>query len=96
MRPAPIGGVPCVGIFLRDLAHTYASFGENSERPGRQARPEFDPSTSRLPAMSSVPLRHWWGQNIFRDFKEGGYTIQQCMYFLCMSNITPLKILLFK
>ena len=33
---------------------------EISERPGRQARPGIEPRTSRLPVLSSEPLRHWW------------------------------------
>ena len=34
---------------------------ESSERLGRQARPEIEPDTSRRPALSAEPLRHWWG-----------------------------------
>ena len=34
---------------------------ENSERLGRQKRLEIEPGTSRLPALSPEPLRHWWG-----------------------------------
>ena len=49
-----------------DLARIYASLGkkttENSGHLHRQARPEIEPGTSRLPALSADPLRHWWGQ----------------------------------
>ena len=34
---------------------------ENSERLGRKARPGIETGTSRLPALSAEPLRHWWG-----------------------------------
>ena len=35
---------------------------ENSEELGRQAQLLIEPETSRLPALSADPLRHWWHQ----------------------------------
>ena len=34
---------------------------EISEGLGRQLRPGIELDTSRLPALSTEPLRHWWG-----------------------------------
>ena len=60
--PGTIGGVPSVVVFLRDpsLVFTWVSekTTDNSDRLGRQARPGFEPGTSRLPVLSvtTVPL----------------------------------------
>ena len=55
MGPKPIGGMPSVGIFLRDPSQYLRKFRtENSERLGRQARLGFEPGTSRLPVLSAT------------------------------------------
>ena len=46
-----MGGMPSVGVFLRDsivFTGVPEKITENPERLGRQARPEFEPDTSRL------------------------------------------------
>ena len=54
--PWPAGGLPFVGVFLRDPSPHLREFRkkttENSEQLGRQARPGFEPGTSRLPVLS--------------------------------------------
>ena len=51
--PRRVGGMPSVGVFLRDPSPYLREFrrktAENSERLGRQARPSIEPGTSRLP-----------------------------------------------
>ena len=55
-------------VFLRDPTPYFPEFRrkttENSERLCRQVRPGFKLGTSRLPALSAVPLRHWWGTSV--------------------------------
>ena len=41
------------------LARIYMSFGEN-HRKDRQARPEIEPGTSRLPVLKAELLSYWW------------------------------------
>ena len=41
---------------------------ENSKRLGQQAQPGIESGTSRLPALSVEPLRHWWG-NILTELR---------------------------
>ena len=36
---------------------------ENSERLGRQARPEIKPGTSHLPVLSAELLGRWWSES---------------------------------
>ena len=52
-------------VFLRDPSPYLREFRrkitENSKQLGRQARPEIEPGTSRLPVLSSEPLHHLWG-----------------------------------
>ena len=64
-----MGGMPSVGIFLRDpspyLREFWRKTTENSERLGRQARPGIEPGTSRLPVLSTEPLRHWWDPQLY-------------------------------
>ena len=61
-----MGGVPSVGVFLRDPSPYLREFRrkqrKNSERLGRQARPGFEPGTSRLPVFRTEPYSHLWGQ----------------------------------
>ena len=56
MGPGPVGGMPSVGVFLRDPS-PYLRVSEkttkNSEQLIRQARPRIEPSTSRLPGLST-------------------------------------------
>ena len=52
--PGHIGDVPSVGVFLRDPTRVSEKTTEYSERLGRQARPKFEPATSRLPVWSAT------------------------------------------
>ena len=58
--PRPIGGMSSVGVFQRNPSPYLREFRrkttENSERLGRQARPGFEPGTSRLPVLSVTTL----------------------------------------
>ena len=64
--PGTIGGMPSMVVFLRYFNPYLREFSrkntENSERLGRQALPEIEPSTSRLPVISAESLSHWWVQ----------------------------------
>ena len=55
-KSRPIGGMPSVGVFLRDpSALTYASFGktmEKCEQLGQQAQPGIELGISRLPVLT--------------------------------------------
>ena len=66
--PGPIGGVSFVGVFLKDpslyLRKFWRKTTENSEQLGRQARPGFEPGTSRLPALRAERLCYWWGVSL--------------------------------
>ena len=68
--PGPIGGMHCVGGLSKGSYPVFSRVSlkatENSERQGRQARPGFEPGTSRLPVLS-VTLRHWWGQKEWEE-----------------------------
>ena len=54
-RPRPMDGMPSMGIFLRDPRPYLHKFQrkpqKNSERLGRQVRPEIEPSTFRQQAL---------------------------------------------
>ena len=63
-------------VFLRDTTPCLREFrrkpNENSERLGRQARPGFEPGTSRLPVLKVTtvplvgPLKFGKGENIVK------------------------------
>ena len=52
-EPKPVGGVPSVGVFLRDSSPYFREFRgkkpENSTLLGRQVRPGIETDISRLP-----------------------------------------------
>ena len=54
-----MGGMPSVGGLSKGSLPVFTQVSEktteNSERLGRQARPEIEPDTSRLPALSTEP-----------------------------------------
>ena len=56
MGPGTIGGVPSVESLSKGSYPVFTQVSEktteNSERLGRQARPGFEPGTSRLPVLS--------------------------------------------
>ena len=58
MGPGPIGGVPSVGALSKGSYPVFTRVSEkttkNSERIGRQARPGFEPVTSRLTVLSAT------------------------------------------
>ena len=61
MRPEPAEGLPFMGGGLSKGSYTVFTrvsekTMENSERLGRQARPGFEPGTSRLPVSSVTTL----------------------------------------
>ena len=41
---------------------------KNSGRQDRQARPDFEPGTSRLLALRAEPLGHWWRSFFMEGF----------------------------
>ena len=49
------------GILARIFKRVLEKTMENSKRLGRQTRPEFEPSTSRLPILRAESFGHWWG-----------------------------------
>ena len=53
MGPGPIGGVPSVGVFLRDPSPYLREF-RRKPRLGRQVRPRFEPVTFRLPVLGAT------------------------------------------
>ena len=57
--PGPIGGVPSVGIILRDFRPYLREFCRKPRKTSNQ--PRIEPGTSCLPALSAEPLFHWWG-----------------------------------
>ena len=56
MGPGTIGGMPSVGVLLRDPSSYFTRVSEktteNFERLGRQERPGFESGISRLPVLS--------------------------------------------
>ena len=58
------GGMPFVGVFLRDLnpyLHLFRKKNtENFDWVGRQTWPEIGLSTFHLPVLSTKPVCHWW------------------------------------
>ena len=66
MGPGTIGGMPTVGVFLRDpdpyLREFRRKTTKNSERLGRQAPPGIETGTFRQSFLSAESLRRWWGR----------------------------------
>ena len=52
LGPWPIGGVPYLGVFLRDTSPYLHEFQEKHGKLRRQARLGFEPGTYRLPVLS--------------------------------------------
>ena len=79
MGPESTGGMPPVGVFLRDpnpyLLKLRKKTTENSERLGRQARNWIEPGTSRLPALRTEPLPGHLKDKIYNIHLTQGYFI---------------------